>query len=747
MLVTNGAVEPGTGAPRPMYRDDEEGLYASRLNRLRNLSINSIEIGELRRRLVRGLKIAGAQWGAIILGHEADAMLIVEGQVPAPLHRMMSGLKGQLGSCDPGPIATQSVAHGCRLATSRLDTPDGRVGTVLMGLPRRSSDTTDASALVDLIADEMAGRIDSFSQRQQIDHIRGHLSLIHKLGQRLTTTHDQAALFEEICRLLRQSLGYDHIQILLTNAPEGTVRLSHADSPHAEQMAKSSPSVRVGQGIIGRVAETGQLWNSPDVSRDPHFVANRALPATASELALPLRIGQRVIGVLDIQSEEHAAFPRQDVILLQTVADQIAPVIEQQRLFAAERAERQLSSTLAEVSRIISSQLEPRYVLDAVLRELRRVVPYCGSRVTLRSDDGRMRVVAAVGFPDNDLVLSHSFDVGETPLAKPVVENHETLRLADVREHEFWTWQPGTEQIVSWLAAPLVHGTDCIGWLCVDWPEPGFFSADHERIVRAFAEQAVVAIENARLYDAARHLSSALELKVTERTRQLEQAHQDISEKAEALRALWRRLVDIQETERKRIAHDLHDSAAQSILAATYQLQSIRRRVSDQPDLERRTTECQRTLDATLNEMKQIIYALRPTLLDEMGLVAALENHAGGLRRITNLKVDMQVIGTPRPLTADIELAIYRIIQEACQNCVRHADARKLALVVAFDSDIVTVSIEDDGRGFSEDAAQGGLGLIGMRERSHAIGAELVLSAIPGTGTRLELRLPRQQAA
>lgn len=187
------------------------------------------------------------------------------------------------------------------------------------------------------------------------------------------------------------------------------------------------------------------------------------------------------------------------------------------------------------------------------MRELGRVVPYKGCRVTLLGEDGRMRVVAAKGYPDNSKVKQHSFLPGEASLSELVMQLHRTLIIDDVRSQNDWVWQPGTEQIVSWCSAPLVHGTECIGWVCLDWPEARFFTAEHGRIVRAFADQAVIAIENARLFERAREVSDILEYKVNDRTRLLREANDEIARKANELQALWRRVVDVQERERQRI--------------------------------------------------------------------------------------------------------------------------------------------------------------------------------------------------
>ncbi|QDY70526.1 GAF domain-containing sensor histidine kinase [Qingshengfaniella alkalisoli] len=747
LVITETELPEGTLAAHPRFRDDDEGLHASRLQRIGAVGLEEAERSGLTARLDRALRVAGASWGALVLGSGRASQLTIRGPAPDSMRRLLTDLRSSLGNFAPEVVRKRALASGDKLVVAPLLSIEAQVGALIIAIPRAAGSTENAAELAELAADDLVGFLDVASHARQIAHIRGHLSLIHQLGQQMTTIHDRSLLFREITRLIRQSLGYEHIQLLLTDDDTSRVELAHADGPYAEKLAVAGCSATLGHGIIGRVAQSGRLWNSPDVRSDAHFAPNSLLPDTRSELALPLRLGQRVIGVLDIQSDIYSAFPREDVVLLQTIADQIAPAIEQHRLFAAERRERELSDTLADVSRIISSKLEQDHVLGAVLRELRRVVPYRGSRVTLQGEDGLMRAVAAVGFPDNARVMSHSFAPNSAPLSRPVIEQHETLVIQDVRREKQWSWHPGTEQIVSWLAVPLVHGRDCVGWLCVDWPEPDFFTADHARILRAFSEQAVVAIENARLFERARHLSSGLEREVAQRTRQLELAHQDISAKAEELRLLCRRLVQIQESERQRIAYELHDSVAQSILAATYQLQSIRRRVGEDPKLEQRILECQKTLDDSHHEMKQIIYALRPTLLDEMGLVAALDNHTSAIRRHVGIDLSFDVRGTPVTLAPEVELAIYRIVQEACQNCVRHSGAAHLGVAIDFNNNELQVSVADDGRGFVEDTDEPGLGLVGMRERSRSVGGELILETRPGRGTKIVFTLSPESTA
>jgi signal transduction histidine kinase len=379
-----------------------------------------------------------------------------------------------------------------------------------------------------------------------------------------------------------------------------------------------------------------------------------------------------------------------------------------------------------------------------VLNQLERVVPHRGARITLLSDGaGMMRVVAAKGYRDNDKAKQSVFRIEDAPLTAPVLFQQQSIVIPDVQKDPRWIWQMGADQVRSWCCAPLAIRDHCIGWLCVDWPKPNFYTDAHAGIVRAFADQTAVAIENATLYKAVKLFNEHLEESVQLRTSELRVARDDIAAKADQLSALVRRVVGIQESERQRIAHDLHDSVTQSILAAIYELHAIRRRLDDAGEVDYRIDNCQKMLDGALNEMKHIVYALRPRALDELGLVAALENYVTGMREQRSLSVDFQVTGAPYKIPRDVELAIYRIVQEALQNAVRHAEASALAVFVGFQRSTLLVTISDNGKGFDPMNIKEGLGLVGIRERADAIKGHLKIDTAKGSGTLIILELSR----
>lgn len=682
------------------------------------------------------------------LGAAAWAALLPSDSQAAPILAGTDDLRDELARMFAGPapacVALDAGAAGPiqRLALAAGGAP---LGVLLVGFARADPPDERRLELLALLADGLAQRLHGQRLQRRIERLTSQLAMISRLGQHTSWSHDRQQLLEQITGLIYQTLGHDHIQLLLIDDARGTVDLVHASGPAGQRLLREGFSEQVGgKGIIGWVAGSGQIWISNDTATDPHFQPHRFLPDTGAEIALPLKIGERIIGVLDIQSEHPRVFDADDVFLLQIVADQIASALEQGRLFTAEHRERELATTLSDVSRIICSSLELDQVLDLILQQIDRVVPHIGTRITLLAEGTRMRVVAAKGYSDNEEAKRATFEIAQAPLAPLIMYERETIVVRDAHTDPRWIWLPGASQVRSWCGTPLLIKDRAIGFLCVDWGEPDFYSEAHARIVRAFADQAAVAIENAQLYATIKSFNEQLEHKVQQRTIELRQAHDEIAAKAEQLSALVRRVVNVQESERQRIAYDLHDSVTQAILAAIYELHALHRRVDGPvPEAARQIDECRQLLDSTLLEMRQIIYALRPRALDELGLLAALEHFAGAAQAHHGLAVAFQTSGAAYPLDVAAELAIYRIVQEATQNSIRHAGAREVTIGVEFRPRQLRVTVADDGCGFNPAQVGDGLGLVGMRERAQALGGQLTIASRAGYGTRVGLDLQR----
>jgi len=207
--------------------------------------------------------------------------------------------------------------------------------------------------------------------------------------------------------------------------------------------------------------------------------------------------------------------------------------------------------------------------------------------------------------------------------------------------------------------------------------------------------------------------------------------------------------VRLQEDERRRIASEIHDAVSPLITGALYQARALRMTNGSTPPEER-----DEELDAVADllgragdELHGVIFALRPPDLDDLGVVPAIERYIQTIQR-TGLNVRLELVGEPPALTPEIRLGIYRIVQEALHNVVRHADADEA--VVRFDasSDLLRVVVRDNGSGFDPDRAQGptSLGILSMRERAAAIGATFEIASRAGGGTVIVIERPDADA-
>jgi PAS domain S-box-containing protein len=197
------------------------------------------------------------------------------------------------------------------------------------------------------------------------------------------------------------------------------------------------------------------------------------------------------------------------------------------------------------------------------------------------------------------------------------------------------------------------------------------------------------------------------------------------------------------EDERQRIARELHDDTAQRLAALLVRLQ-VASREEDAEARGRQLEEIREEILRAAEEVRRIARGLRPPVLDEMGVVAALRSHVATLAKVYSLEIELESEGEPR-MGADAELALYRIVQEALANVVRHSGAESARVRLDAKDGRVLAVVEDDGRGFDPArSAGGGLGLTGMHERARHAGGTLSIESVPGEGTRVRVEIPSE---
>ncbi|HET9905954.1 MAG TPA: histidine kinase [Anaerolineales bacterium] len=230
-----------------------------------------------------------------------------------------------------------------------------------------------------------------------------------------------------------------------------------------------------------------------------------------------------------------------------------------------------------------------------------------------------------------------------------------------------------------------------------------------------------------------------LQKELTEMANKLEAAQEGLHDYIGAI-------TSAQEEERTRLARELHDDTIQTVIALKQRVQLAQKLVKDQQGRQS-LKELEELAERTLENLRRLTRALRPIYLEDLGLVTALEMLARESSQANHLSIDFQQSGKERRLSREVELALYRIAQEALNNVVRHASAKKHATVsIRFEKE-VSLEVTDDGIGFvvpkspTDFAPSGHFGLLGNRERADLIGAKLEAQSDAGQGTRLSVRL------
>lgn len=226
----------------------------------------------------------------------------------------------------------------------------------------------------------------------------------------------------------------------------------------------------------------------------------------------------------------------------------------------------------------------------------------------------------------------------------------------------------------------------------------------------------------------------------------------DVTEKVRAdaaLRALPHRIIEAQESERRRVARELHDGVSQLLASVRFRLLAVEGWLHDRADetLRREVTRAKSHLDSALREVRYISHNLRPRELDDLGLLAAIQSATEELAGRSQLRVACRLARLRKRLPRDVELAFYRIFQEAVANVLKHARAQSLTVEVVREAGGVTLRIADDGCGFAparkrKGAARSSLGLVNIRERAEFIGGTVKVTSVPREGTTLEVWAP-----
>ncbi len=474
-----------------------------------------------------------------------------------------------------------------------------------------------------------------------------------------------------------------------------------------------------GTGAVGlavaerRAVVCNDVLADPRVRLDPTVRAYVESSPFRAVLAVPLIVKDQVIGALGLVDGPGRVFTAEDVQLAQTFADQAAVALGNARLYADAERRRAEAETFAGLVRTISATLD----LDAVLRHVAVAGrELCGSdiaHIVLRD-------------PETDTMFER-YGVGQLtgPAEAPHIERGKGAggiawstgrpfrtadRAGDPRVRDHHVDNVTREGVVASLVVPIWIGGQVEGLVYVENRARRAFTDRDEAVLIRLADHAAIAIQNATLF--------------------------------RRLQGLSGRLMEVQEAERRHLARELHDEIGQLLtsLRLTLDLPG-----PQSPAVHDQLDKAQAIVQELLDRIRALSLDLRPSILDDLGLLPALLGQVERYTAQTKVRVHLEHSGLDRRFPAETETAVYRIVQEALTNVARHGQVDEVTVRLWATDDVLGVQVEDHGAGFDPGSVLGAGksgGLAGLRERAALLNGHLTVETKPGLGVRLTAEVP-----
>ncbi|MBI3176541.1 MAG: GAF domain-containing protein, partial [Chloroflexi bacterium] len=425
---------------------------------------------------------------------------------------------------DSLPAPVRNITE--RPARSWLGVPliarDRIIGAVSVQSFRRNAYSEDNRRLLESLSSQIAIVIENArlfeATRRQLEE----LTVLHAVAVAGAEAATEDELIERATQVIGDTLYPDNFGVLLVDEARQALRAHPSYQIRAAD--RSGGVLPLGTGVSGQVVRTGKPVYAPDVSRAPEYFAADAL--TRSELCVPLVIGGQVVGVVNAESAQAAAFNSADRQLLVTLSRQLSTAMAKLRLLAAERSAREQAEALREVAMTLNASLDRGQLLDIILETLARVVNYDSASLMLISGDA-LQFVAHRGF-QTETQFFDTLPLASLQHVQDVLTKSRAVIIADTAADPGWRPVAEADYIRCWLGVPLVVKGRVIGLLNLDKNEPRYYTHDDARLASAFASQAALAIENARLFDETRR--SADEMKVVSDVLRALNAAPDVTE-------------------------------------------------------------------------------------------------------------------------------------------------------------------------------------------------------------------------
>ncbi|MDO8491205.1 MAG: GAF domain-containing protein [Dehalococcoidia bacterium] len=380
---------------------------------------------------------------------------------------------------------------------------------------------------------------------------------------------------------------------------------------------------------------------------------------------------------------------------------------------------------LRTITGVVSQSLDLDTVLGSALDKTLRIMKANSGGILLLDEEKQELCYKAYRGLSRRYAEEMCMRVGEG-IAGKVAQTGEAILVEDL-SNDPRAFRPAliaAEKLRAVASVPLRLKEKVLGVMNIASSEPRRFTKRDIQFLDSVAAQVAIAVENAKL-------------------------HQEVQHQDMIRRELLREILSIQEEERRRIARELHDETSQSLASLSASLEAVMGMLPPgASEAKSRLRKIQDISVSILDEVHRLVYELRPTLLDDLGLVAATRWLADNNLGKSGVKVIFKTRGRERRLPPALEATLFRVVQEAVSNIAHHAGAANASIALDFQKRAIRVHVKDDGKGFDVEEAitskerPRGLGLLGMRERIELVNGTLNIVSRAGAGTQIDIRIP-----
>lgn len=391
------------------------------------------------------------------------------------------------------------------------------------------------------------------------------------------------------------------------------------------------------------------------------------------------------------------------------------------RLYKAERARYRETEALRQAALTLAATTDLNQVLEYILVQLQKVVPYDSASVMLLIED-KLNIVAQHGLRlGRKAFIPMQLDT--LPHVQEMLKQNQPIIIPNTALDSRWQRLTTAEAARCWLGVPLLVQDQIIGLLNLNKKEVDTYTKRDAELALAFASHGAIAIKNAQLFE-------------------------QVRAGRERLQNLSAQLVEVQESERRHIARELHDEIGQVLTGLKLLLEMSM--ASSAQLTESRLKQALTLVDELTARVQEMSLNLRPSMLDDLGVVPTLAWHFQRYSAQTDIEVIFKYIGSERRFPPNIETAIYRITQEALTNVARYAKVKEVIVTLWAEQNNLRLQVVDQGVGFNVKSAlstNASNGLTGMIERAALLGGQLTIESTKGVGTSLIIDFPLESGA